>query len=126
MSLDIYITKPDKEIILHQCPHCGHTHEYSSYPQIDWFNITHNLGRMAAAAGVYDCVWRPEEHGIEICQQMIKPLMKGLLKLTCYPNEFTQYNPENGCGSYDGFVEVLKKYLTICEDNPTAKIKVCR
>lgn len=24
-------------------------------------NITHNLSRMAAAAGIYECLWRPEE-----------------------------------------------------------------
>lgn len=31
-------------------------------------NITHNLGRMAQAAGIYECLWRPEEHGITHAQ----------------------------------------------------------
>ena len=33
------------------------------------------------------------------------------------------FNPENGWGSYDGFVPWLIKYKEACEDNPGCKIR---
>lgn len=42
MSLDIYLESSD--------------------PSFWWSaNVTHNLGKMAAAAGIYEAMWRPEE-----------------------------------------------------------------
>jgi hypothetical protein len=32
--------------------------------ELYWFNITHNLNKMARKAGLYQCLWRPEEIGI--------------------------------------------------------------
>ena len=37
-------------------------------------NITHNLTKMADEAGIYECLWRPEEIGITKAGQLIEPL----------------------------------------------------
>ena len=41
-------------------------------------NITHNLGEMAASAGIYLCIWRPEELNISEAKDLIAPLHKGI------------------------------------------------
>ena len=41
-------------------------------------NITHNLGKMAEAAGIYKHLWCPEEIGITKAKQLIQPLKKDL------------------------------------------------
>ena len=41
-------------------------------------NITHNLNKMAEAAGIYTVLWRPDENGITKAHQCIEPLRTGL------------------------------------------------
>ena len=52
MSLDVTLTNADGAEV------------YSA-------NITHNLNRMAMEAGIYECLWRPDEHGITKAAQII-------------------------------------------------------
>lgn len=126
MSLYIYISSPDLKTKTCECPHCNNSHETSYYECIRDFSITHNLGRMAVAAGVYNCVWRPEEIGIEIAEQMIEPLKEGIKNLKDEPESYKAFNPENAWGSYEEFIKFLIEYLNECEKNPKAMIKVCR
>lgn len=89
-------------------------------------NITHNLNRMAEAAGIYQHLWRPEEIGITKAEQLIEPLEAGLKKLHGDPDEFKKHNPSNGWGTYEGLVEFVSEYLEACKKYPDAKVSVSR
>lgn len=89
-------------------------------------NITHNLNKMAEAAGIYKCLWRPDENSIEKAHQMIVPLSEGLADLIANPAKYKKFDPPNGWGSYEGFVEFVKNVLTACIENPNADIEVSR
>jgi len=89
-------------------------------------NITHNLGRMADAAGIYKALWRPEEIGVTLADQLIAPLEQGLRLLQSEPEVFKAFNPDNGWGSYEGFVAFVEKYLEACRRNPAATVSVSR
>lgn len=90
------------------------------------YNITHNLNRMADAAGLYNCLWRPDENGINTAKQLIEPLRQGLHLLKLNPEEYKKYNPENGWGSYEGLVTFVEKYLDACYKYPDAKVSADR
>ena len=89
-------------------------------------NITHNLNKMAAAAGIYDCLWRPDENNITKASHMIAPLAEGLADLLANPAKYKKYNPENGWGNYDGLVAYAKEVLAACIENPDADVEVSR
>jgi hypothetical protein len=89
-------------------------------------NITHNLGRMADAAGIYQHLWRPEEIGITKASQLIDPLRQGVVLLKSDPPRFCAMNPENGWGSYAGFIPWIERYLQACEEFPDADVSVSR
>lgn len=89
-------------------------------------NITHNLGEMADAAGVYVACWRPEESDWTTAKQLISPLTAGLLALQSDPNKFRELNPSNGWGSYEGLVRFVSRYLDACKEYPEAEISVSR
>jgi hypothetical protein len=107
MSLDAYLTAIRPTTI------------YSS-------NITHNLGKMAAEAGIYDCLWRPETIGISKAEQLIEPLERGLAELTARPDHYKQFDAANGWGIYPHFVEFVEKYLEACKENPDATVEASR
>lgn len=89
-------------------------------------NITHNLNTMAKAAGIYECLWRPEEIGITQAEQLIEPLRAGLELLESDPARFEKFNPENGWGSYEGLMQFVRNYLKACEQFPGAEVSVWR
>ena len=89
-------------------------------------NITHNLGRMADAAGIYEVLWRPDENGITKAQQCIEPLSVGLLELVRNRAKYEVYNSPNGWGLYEHFVPFVTAVLTACCDYPDAEISVSR
>lgn len=91
------------------------------------YNITHNLNKMADAAGIYKELWRPDEIGITHAHQLIEPLTKGLAKLKSDPKKYkAHYNPSNGWGNYEGLVKFVESYLKAARANPNAKIGVSR
>jgi len=90
------------------------------------YNITHNLGPMAAAAGIYMELWRPEEIGIIKANQLIDPLREGLHKLRSNPEIYKEFNPENGWGDYDGLVNFVTRYLDACYEYPDSDVEVWR
>jgi hypothetical protein len=89
-------------------------------------NITHNLGSMAEAAGIYKHLWRPEEINITQAKELIKPLKKGLAKLEKSPKKYKKFDAENGWGIYEHFVPFVKHYLEACIEHPEATIEVDR
>jgi len=109
MSLDVYLieNQGDTEYLYHR-------------------NITHNLGRMADAAGIYEAVWRPEEIGLKIAGELAPLLKEGIAKMKADPEHFKQFNAKNGWGVYEHFLPWLEDYLAACEEHPNALIDVCR
>lgn len=89
-------------------------------------NITHNLGTMADAAGIYMHLWRPDEIGITKASQLIEPLRAGLKRMEDDPDRFVALNPKNGWGSYKGFLPWIRNYIVACEANPNADVNVSR
>jgi hypothetical protein len=107
MSLDVYLIAAQTK-----CHHCGGTgllddDAYSA-------NITHNLGRMAEAAGIYEYLWRPEDVGATTAKDLIEPLRKGLRRLKAAPEK------------YEHFVPFVERYLDACLTYPDAKVRVSR
>lgn len=90
------------------------------------YNITHNLGRMADEAGVYDACWRPDEHGWTHARDIIPELTLGLAQLVTDPDRFSEFNPTNNWGSYQGLVRFVEAYLEACQKYPDAEIHVSR
>lgn len=91
-----------------------------------WANITHNLSRMADAAGIGTHLWCPEELGITKAGELIEPLTAGLAELKSKPDHYKQFNAKNGWGDYDGFVDWVERYLTACKEYPEGTISVSR
>lgn len=89
-------------------------------------NITHNLGKMAAEAGLYDCMWQPKEHGITKASELIEPLTAGLFVLKNDRPKFEAFNPNNGWGDYDGLVRFVENYLVACTKYPDAYVSAWR
>jgi hypothetical protein len=89
-------------------------------------NVTHNLGRIADAAGIYQHLWRPEEVGITTAAQLIEPLERGLALLRSDPERFRALEAENGWGTYHQFLPWVERYLEACRENPDAKVRVSR
>ena len=56
-------------------------------------NITHNLGKMAEEAGIYEALWRPDEAGYWNAVDLIQPLSAGLKLLLADPERFKKFNP---------------------------------
>jgi hypothetical protein len=94
--------------------------------EVYWSNITHNLGQMADAAGIYKALWRPNENGLDMAAQLIEPLEDGLGRLRASPDEFKAFNPTNGWGDYDVLVRFVADYLAACKTHPGARVRVSR
>jgi hypothetical protein len=123
VSLDVYLTS----VAEHTCTACGHVDQLGAGHTTTFeANITHNLGRMADAAGIYQALWRPEEIGATKAAHLIPLLTAGLALLKSDADRFRAFNPENGWGSYDGFVPWIERYLDACINNPTAVVRVHR
>lgn len=117
MSLDVALRGPGC------CETCGSARQST---EIFSANITHNLGRMADLAGIYEAVWRPDEVGLETAGQVAPLLLVGLKRMKEEPGPFEALDPPNGWGRYVDFVPWLERYLAACEANPGAKVEVSR
>lgn len=89
-------------------------------------NITHNLNKMAEAAGIYKHLWRPDEIGITRANQLIEPLRQGLKLLRSDEKRFRKFDAPNGWGRYENLVRFVEGYLAACEENPYAAVRVSR
>ena len=118
MSLDVYLYSRIP------CPHCQKSVDTENC--VHTSNITHNLGGMAQEAGIYRHLWHPEDLLINTAGELIGPLNAGLVLLRAEPERFKKLNPDNGWGSYEGFITFVEEYLRACEEYPNAKISVSR
>jgi hypothetical protein len=89
-------------------------------------NITHNLNKMAEAAGIYLELWRPDEIGVTKASELIEPLEAGLRRLNADPYTYRGFNPKNGWGTYEGLVQFVSSYLEACVLYPDAEVRVSR
>jgi len=124
MGLDVELRGPEQTVPC-TCD-CGNVHETQVSDQLYDANITHNLGRMAEAAGIYKHLWRPEELGITKASELIGPLTDGIEQLEADPDKFEQYNAANGWGLYEHFVPFVRNYLNACKKHPDATVHASR
>lgn len=89
-------------------------------------NITHNLASMADKAGIYGCLWRPEENGIETAAQVAVLLRKAIADMKDRPDYYRQFEASNGWGLYDNFVPWCERVLAACEEFPDATVRASR
>lgn len=122
MSLDVYLINPLEEP---RVEHCSQDKTVTEEGVFD-YNITHNLGGMAKAAGIYQHLWRPEELGIKNAEELVGPLTQGLEKLKAEPERFKTFNPSNGWGKYESLVSFVERYLSACQEYPNARVYVSR
>lgn len=94
--------------------------------EVFWANITHNLGEMAATAGIYYHLWRPSEINITKAKDLIQPLSSALKSMKENPDMYEKFNAKNGWGLYIHFVPWIEKYLEACKENPQSLIRVSR
>lgn len=113
MSLDISLYGPERTEPC-RCPHCDNEHTRLTCDEYFSANITHNLNRMATAAGIYHCVWHPDEHGITKARQLITPLTGAIRTMKADPAVFKVFDAPNGWGTYRDFVPWLERLLAAC------------
>lgn len=140
MSLDVYLKR--RRWISYDC---GKTYTEDNETVYD-ANITHNLGKMADMAGLYEALWRPhrlkpgynipesdndaeyyfEQQDITYAKDIIKIVERGLNKLKKSPSKYKKFNASNGWGTYDGLVKFTEGYLNALKEYPDAIIRVSR
>lgn len=98
--------------------------EYSS--QVYDENITHNLGKMAEKAGIYEALWRPEEINCKQAKDISGILFEGLKRLKRNPKHYEKFNAENRWGRYEHLVSFVQNYYDACIEFPKAKIRISR
>lgn len=140
MSLDVYLTRKRDELppaakaaaLLREhnfyefAEELEARHDARDCDELYEANITHNLNRMADAAGIYEACWRPEEIGVTKAGQLVPLLRAGLEKLKADPEHFRQFNAANGWGLYENFVPWVERYLQACENYPDADVRASR
>lgn len=89
-------------------------------------NITHNLGGMAEAAGMYKALWRPEEINASYAEDIIPSLQEGLIALVMNPTQYRQHDAPNGWGKWEDLVRFTAEYLEACRKFRTATIEISR
>ncbi len=107
-------------------------------------NITHNLGKMADEAGIYEALWRPyqlkpgydipednyvaeyeyEESNPVRAHEIIEIVEKGLEDMKVRPKHYEKFNSPNGWGMYQHFVPFVENYLKALKEFPEAQV-VC-
>lgn len=125
MSLDVALYGPPYEEKC-WCPACGDEHTSEKRDELYEANITHNLNKMAGAAGIYEIVWRPEEVGVTKAHQLIEPLTAAIAAMRADPQRFKVHDAPNGWGLYEHFLPWLEKYLAACREWPDADVSVSR
>lgn len=96
MSWDLYVT----------CSHCGRGG--------GGFNYTHNTNPMMSAAGCDPGAF----DGLRAFEAM--PKLRALLaELEAHPDKYRAMDPENGWGSYDSLLPVLREIETAVAEAPS-------
>lgn len=129
MSLDFYLFGPEvTEDCEGRCSECGdvHGHRRTYAPLLFSRNITHNLGAMAAEAGVYQALWssgaRHHQNPTK-ARDLVETLRAGLALLESDRPRFEKFNAPNGWGLYEHFVPFVRACLAACEEYPDADVE---
>lgn len=103
MSLDLMIDAD-------QCPHCNRADSTES------FNYTYNASMM------WHKICPTDDRMVQIegmtGQQVAKKIRAAIAEMESRPTELKKLEPENGWGSYVGFLQFLYKILDASERNP--------
>ena len=89
-------------------------------------NFTHNAVKMAAAAGIYDCLWRAPENNFTHAHQITETLRLGIEQMKADPEKFRALEAENGWGTFRQFLPWVEKIHAACVENPDAEIETSR
>lgn len=120
MSLDISLI--ERNVVV-QCPCCGRDTSISK--EVFQTNITHNVGKMASEARVYNCIWAPKAVGIKKAEDLLPFIEKGLGLMMADPQKFKELEAKNGWGTYKQFFSWLEILRDTCLEHPEAEIEVC-
>lgn len=150
MSLDIYLRKKGAAVTAanEECIYIREAGQLKKIPRVEWNerypdrepytvrgddpdlvyhgNITHNMTSMATEAGIYQALWRPEEVSISKTSQLQLMLAEPVLRMIEDPERFKKFDPDNGWGSYEVFLDFLDNLLRACEKWPDAEVSVWR
>lgn len=126
MSLDVYLIEAEEKEVPCRCECCGNIHRSTAREELYSSNITHNLGKMAKEAGIYQALWRPDEPYPHKSKDIIEVVEKGLALMESDPYRFKNFDAANGWGTYDQFVPWIKDYLAALKQFPESDIKVSR
>ena len=85
-------------------------------------NITHNLGKMAKEAGIYEALWHPDRINAVYAKDIVNILYKGYCELNCNPEKYEHFNAPNGWGTYEHFLPFVEEVHNACMKYPNAKI----
>jgi len=121
MSLDIYLTEAARK-----CPNCGIALTEPLSLEVFSANITHNLSAMAAEAGIYRHLWRPEEVPITKAHDLIEPLKAAIMAMEAEPGRFDRLNASNGWGTREQFLPWLETLLKACLEYPESEVRSSR
>ncbi len=99
-------------------------------------NITHNLGKMAAEANLYEPLWRPyklfnmtdddEYDAIILAEDILEHVEKGFEELKSNPKKYKSYNPDNGWGTYESLISFTQKWIKCLKKFPQARVMSSR
>jgi hypothetical protein len=109
-------------------------------------NITHNLGKMANKAGIYEALWRPyqlkegynipdgdhdaeykfEEANPVRAYEIIPVIEKGLEDMIARPAHYKTFDSPNGWGMYVHFVPFIEEYLEALKKYPESFVECDR
>lgn len=93
------------------------------YVEVWSANITHNVARMARAAGLYDVMWDSNDKK----SRDIKPLLiLGIKELKDNPEKYKAMNPSNGWGSYEHLLFCAENFLSQIKKYPASEISSSR
>jgi hypothetical protein len=123
MGLAVYLEDAEEMTVQSECHACGQVKTEQMRKEYFYGKITHNLTAMAAHCGLYEALWRPEEHGFVKALQLIPVLKEGLEKLRTSKETCLLLSPENGWGTYGHLVSFTGLYLEACEKYPESIIR---
>jgi len=103
---------------------CGNDNTRRAYVYEN--NITHNLGKMATASGLYHLLWKPNENEFFLAKDLIEGLEKGIYTLKQTPRHFTQFEPSNGWGNYNNLLDFATSVHIACTEYPELRIEASR
>ena len=83
-------------------------------------NITHNLGKMASEAGLYQILWRPGED--VQARDVFDKLIEGLAHMLRNKEALSQFDAANGWGTYENLLEFVFNFTKACGEYPDAVI----